>query len=138
EKIAAKDASDSVSLSMEPTSNYTLTVFDQDKNPIAVYQGDNEANNVKANISEDSFTLMSNNTADAKTELTITVEPKELSAWQTVQSWFGKDFAETQKVQKEDLDTGVKINADYHDSKVTVKETKSGKAFGLIELEASK
>lgn len=138
EKVAAKDATDPVSLSMEPTTNYTLTVFDQDKKPIAVYQGDNEANNVKANISEDSFTLMSNNTADAKTELTITVEPKELSAWQTVQSWFGKDFAETQKVQKGDLDTGVKINADYHDSKVTVKETKSGKAFGLIELEASK
>ncbi|MBK3913579.1 hypothetical protein [Listeria ivanovii] len=138
EKVAAKDASDTVSLSMEPTSNYTLTVLDQENQPIALYQGNNEENNLKANISKDSFTLMSNNTADANTKMTITVEPKELSAWQTVQSWFGKDFTETYNIQKEDLDTGVKIEADYHDSEVTVKETESGKTFGLIELEGSK
>lgn len=138
EKVAAKDASEVVSLSMEPTSNYTLTVFDQDKKPVALYQGTNEENNVKADISKDSFTLMSNNTSDAKTEVTISVEPKELTAWETVQSWFGKDFTETQTVQKEDLDSGVKIKADYHDSEVTVKEAESGKTFGVIELEESK
>ncbi|ARM71736.1 hypothetical protein LMxysn_0101 [Listeria monocytogenes] len=138
EKVAAKDVAEEVSLSMEPTSNYSLTVFNQDNKPVALYQGTNEENNVKADITSKSFTLMSDNTADAKTKLTVTVEPKELTAWQTVESWLGKDFTETYNVQKEDLDTGVKINADYHDTNVTVKETESGKTFGLIELEASK
>ncbi|MBC6168143.1 hypothetical protein HCA15_16050, partial [Listeria booriae] len=127
-----------VSLSMEPTSDYSLTVYNQDKEPVALYQGNNDENNLKAVIKKDNFTLMSDNTADAKTEMTVTVEPKELTAWQTVQSWFGKAFTETINIQKEDLDTGVKINEDYQDSKVVVKDKKSGETFGIIELEASK
>ncbi|EFR89160.1 putative secreted protein, partial [Listeria marthii FSL S4-120] len=138
EKVAAKDIAETVNLSMEPTSNYAITVFDQKDKPIALYQGNNEENNLKANITDDSFTLMANDTADAKTKLTVTIEPKELSTWEKVQSWFGKDFTETKTVEKEELDTGVEFDANYHDSKVTVKETESGKTFGIIELEASK
>ncbi|HAA6373906.1 TPA_asm: ATP phosphoribosyltransferase regulatory subunit [Listeria monocytogenes] len=138
EKVAAEDISKTVSLSMEPTSNYTLTVINPDNQPVALYQGNNEENNLKAEIKKDSFTLMSNNTADAKTTMTVTVEPKELTAWQTVQSWFGKDFTETYNIQKDELDTGVKIDTNYQDTKVTVEETKSGKNFGIIELEESK
>ncbi|WP_239256722.1 ATP phosphoribosyltransferase regulatory subunit [Listeria ilorinensis] len=137
-KVAAENLSEDVSLSMQPTSNYSLTVFDQNDKPVAFYQGNNEENNLKADIEKNSFTLMSNHTADAETKMTITVEPKELSAWQSVQSWFGKDFTETYEIQKGELDTGVKISANYQDSNVTVKETKSGKTFGIIELEASK
>ncbi|HCJ4363974.1 TPA: hypothetical protein NR344_002971, partial [Listeria innocua] len=48
------------------------------------------------------------------------------------------DFKETKMIKKEDLDAGVEIDANYHDSKVTVKEKESGKTFGIIELEASK
>ncbi|MBF2627991.1 ATP phosphoribosyltransferase regulatory subunit [Listeria marthii] len=138
EKVAAKDIAETVNLSMEPTSNYAITVFDQKDKPIALYQGNNEENNLKANITDDSFTLMANDTADAKTKLIVTIEPKELSTWEKVQSWFGKDFTETKTVEKEELDTGVEFDANYHDSKVTVKETESGKTFGIIELEASK
>ncbi|MBC1978342.1 ATP phosphoribosyltransferase regulatory subunit [Listeria marthii] len=138
EKVAAKDIAETVNLSMEPTSNYAITVFDQKDKPIALYQGNNEENNLKANITDDSFTLMANDTADAKTKLTVTIEPKELSTWEKVQSWFGKDFTETKTVEKEELDTGVEFDANYHDSKVTVKEIESGKTFGIIELEASK
>lgn len=137
-KVAAEDIDETVSLSMEPTSDYSLTVYNQDKEPVALYQGNNDENNLKAVIQKDNFTLMSDNTADAKTEMTVTVEPKELTAWQTVQSWFGKDFTETLDIQKEDLDKGVKINEDYQDSKVVVKDKKSGETFGIIELEASK
>ncbi|MBC2184027.1 ATP phosphoribosyltransferase regulatory subunit [Listeria sp. FSL L7-0233] len=138
EKVAAKDIAETVNLSIEPTSNYAITVFDQKDQPIALYQGNNEENNLKANITDDNFTLMANDTADAKTKLTVTIEPKELSAWEKVQSWFGKDFTETKTVEKEELDAGVEFDANYHDSKVTVKETESGKTFGIIELEASK
>ncbi|MDT0014876.1 ATP phosphoribosyltransferase regulatory subunit [Listeria cossartiae] len=138
EKVAAKDIAETVNLSMEPTSNYAITVFDQKDKPIALYQGNNEENNLKANITKDNFTLMANDTADAKTKLTVTIEPKELSTWEKVQSWFGKDFTETKTLEKEELDTGVEFDANYHDSKVTVKETESGKTFGIIELEASK
>lgn len=138
EKVAAKDIEETVNLSMEPTSNYAITVFDQKDKPIALYQGNNEENNLKANITKDNFTLMANDTADAKTKLTVTIEPKELSTWEKVQSWFGKDFTETKTLEKEELDTGVEFDANYHDSKVTVKETESGKTFGIIELEASK
>ncbi|MBC1806609.1 ATP phosphoribosyltransferase regulatory subunit [Listeria sp. FSL L7-0993] len=138
EKVAAKDIAEPVNLSIEPTSNYAITVFDQKDKPIALYQGSNEENNLKANITKDNFTLMANDTADAKTKLTVTIEPKELSTWEKVQSWFGKDFTETKTLEKEELDTGVEFDANYHDSKVTVKETESGKTFGIIELEASK
>lgn len=138
EKVAAKDIAETVNLSMEPTSNYAITVFNQKDKPIALYQGNNEENNLKANITKDNFTLMANDTADAKTKLTVTIEPKELSTWEKVQSWFGKDFTETKTLEKEELDTGVEFDANYHDSKVTVKETESGKTFGIIELEASK
>ncbi|WP_149807805.1 hypothetical protein, partial [Listeria monocytogenes] len=78
EKVAAEDISKTVSLSMDPTSNYTLTVINPDNHPVALYQGNNDENNLKAEIKKDSFTLMRNNTADAKTTMTVTVEHKEL------------------------------------------------------------
>lgn len=55
-----------------------------------------------------------------------------------MQSWFGKDFTETKTIEKQELNDGVEFDANYHDSKVTVKEAESGKTFGIIELEASK
>ncbi|HCJ4459920.1 TPA: ATP phosphoribosyltransferase regulatory subunit [Listeria innocua] len=138
EKVAAKDIAKTVDLSIKPTSNYAITVTDEKDKPVALYQGNNDENNLKANITKDSFTLMTEDTGDAKTELTVTIEPKELTTMEKVQSWFGKDFKETKTIKKEDLDAGVEIDANYHDSKVTVKEKESGKTFGIIELEASK
>lgn len=138
EKVAAKDIAKTVDLSIKPTSNYAITVTDEKDKPVALYQGNNDENNLKANITKDSFTLMTEDTGDAKTELTVTIEPKELTTMEKVQSWFGKDFKETKMIKKEDLDAGVEIDANYHDSKVTVKEKESGKTFGIIELEASK
>ncbi|HBZ6321195.1 TPA: ATP phosphoribosyltransferase regulatory subunit [Listeria monocytogenes] len=138
EEVKAKDLAETVNLSMKPTSNYAITVFDQKDKPVALYQGNNEENNLKANITDDSFTLTANDTADAKTKLKVTIEPKELSTWEEVQSWFGKDFTETKTIEKQELNDGVEFDANYHDSKVTVKEAESGKTFGIIELEASK
>ncbi|MCL6013949.1 hypothetical protein M5Z41_11090, partial [Neisseria meningitidis] len=37
EKVAAEDISKTVSLSMETTSNYTLTVINPDNQPVALY-----------------------------------------------------------------------------------------------------
>ncbi|MBC1366515.1 ATP phosphoribosyltransferase regulatory subunit [Listeria innocua] len=138
EKVAAEDIAKTVDLSIKPTSNYSITVTDEKDKPVALYQGNNDENNLKANITKDSFTLMTEDTGDAKTELTVTIEPKELTTIEKVQSWFGKDFKETKTIKKEDLETGVEIDANYHDSKVTVEEKESGKTFGIIELEASK
>lgn len=138
EKVAAEDIAKTVDLSIKPTSNYSITVTDEKDKPVALYQGNNDENNLKASITKDSFTLMTEDTGDAKTELTVTIEPKELTTIEKVQSWFGKDFKETKTIKKEDLETGVEIDANYHDSKVTVEEKESGKTFGIIELEASK
>ncbi|OSF24302.1 hypothetical protein R581_24605, partial [Salmonella enterica subsp. enterica serovar Agona] len=57
EEVKAKDLAEPVNLSMKPTSNYAITVFDQKDKPVALYQGNNEENNLKANITDDSFTL---------------------------------------------------------------------------------
>ncbi|MBC6137380.1 ATP phosphoribosyltransferase regulatory subunit [Listeria innocua] len=137
-EVPAKDLTETVSLAMAPTTNYTVTVLNPEDEPVALYQGNNEENNVKAIVEDNNFTLMSNNTADAETELTVTVEPKELTAWETIQTWLGKDYTETYTMKKEELDNGKKIDANYEESKVTVEETKSGKTFGIIELEESK
>lgn len=126
-----------MSFSLDPVATYTLTVSDEEGEVVGQYAGNNETNLVKAHTSAERVQLTSLASGANEDELIVKVSPKNLTIWQNVQTWFGKDFSEEYTVTKGQLREGFEIKKQHEDDVLEIHEKKSGKPVGIIEMEMS-
>lgn len=137
EKVTKTELADAVTLEAEPTEAYTILLQDDSKKTLGFYQFTNETDTVKALVEKkDSFRLTSSDmTAE---NFTVRVEPKKLTAWQKVKSWFGAKYQTTHSLKREELADGFAIQADYDDVEITVKSADTDNSYTILKVEGNK